>query len=47
MIPSQTQFFVEPFHRMFSLDSVAIQYPHAEKERVPVGRFSLVDHVSN
>ncbi|KAF2453831.1 phosphatidic acid phosphatase type 2/haloperoxidase [Lineolata rhizophorae] len=28
--------FVEPFHRMFSLDNIAIQYPHAEVERVPV-----------
>ncbi|CAL8578931.1 hypothetical protein XPA_004696 [Xanthoria parietina] len=24
----------EPFHRMFSLDNIAIQYPHAEIERV-------------
>lgn len=24
-----------PFHRMFSLDDEAIQYPHAEHERVP------------
>ncbi|KAF2494630.1 acid phosphatase/Vanadium-dependent haloperoxidase [Lophium mytilinum] len=30
------QFFAEPFHRMFSLDNLAIQYPHAEQERVPV-----------
>ncbi|KAF2091326.1 acid phosphatase/Vanadium-dependent haloperoxidase [Saccharata proteae CBS 121410] len=30
------QFFVEPFHRMFSLDNIAIQYPHAEIERVSV-----------
>lgn len=30
------QFFLEPFHRMFSLDNLAIQYPHAEVERVPV-----------
>ncbi len=27
---------VEPFHRMFSLDSIALQYPHAAVERVPV-----------
>ncbi|KAI9803581.1 MAG: hypothetical protein M1825_001924 [Sarcosagium campestre] len=27
--------FVEPFHRMFSLDNIAIQYPHALVERVP------------
>lgn len=26
----------EPFHRMFSLDNIAIQFPHAEIERVPV-----------
>ncbi|KAF2463706.1 PAP2-domain-containing protein [Lindgomyces ingoldianus] len=30
------QFFAEPFHRMFSLDNLAIQYPHAAVERVPV-----------
>ncbi|KAK8217509.1 hypothetical protein M8818_001267 [Zalaria obscura] len=30
------QFFVDPFHRMFSLDDKRIQYPHAEVERVPV-----------
>ena len=28
---------VEPFHRMFSLDNIAIQFPHAEVERVSVG----------
>ncbi|KAF2012629.1 PAP2-domain-containing protein [Aaosphaeria arxii CBS 175.79] len=28
--------FVEPFHRMFSLDNLAIQFPHAEVERVSV-----------
>ncbi|KAF2760296.1 acid phosphatase/Vanadium-dependent haloperoxidase [Pseudovirgaria hyperparasitica] len=28
--------FVEPFHRMFSLDNIAIQYPHALVERVSV-----------
>lgn len=26
----------EPFHRMFSLDNIAIQFPHAKVERVPV-----------
>ncbi|OAG09243.1 PAP2-domain-containing protein [Paraphaeosphaeria sporulosa] len=26
----------EPFHRMFSLDNLSIQYPHAEVERVSV-----------
>lgn len=26
----------EPFHRMFSLDNIAIQFPHAAVERVPV-----------
>jgi len=30
------QFFMEPFHRMFYLDNLAIQYPHAIVERVPV-----------
>ncbi|KAF1808031.1 acid phosphatase/Vanadium-dependent haloperoxidase [Eremomyces bilateralis CBS 781.70] len=29
-------FLVEPFHRLFSLEDVAIQFPHATKERVPV-----------
>ncbi|KAI9715730.1 MAG: hypothetical protein M1828_000745 [Chrysothrix sp. TS-e1954] len=33
--------FVEPFHRMFSLDNIAIQYPHAEVERVPPGMLFL------
>lgn len=27
---------MEPFHRMFSLDNIALQYPHAEVERVPL-----------
>ncbi|KAI2789263.1 hypothetical protein POX_e07293 [Penicillium oxalicum] len=31
------QFFIHPFHRMFSLDNRAIQYPFAVHERVPVG----------
>lgn len=30
------QFFGDPFHRMFSLDNLNIQYPHAEIERVSV-----------
>ncbi|OAX82419.1 hypothetical protein ACJ72_03230 [Emergomyces africanus] len=30
------QTFVVPFHRMFTLDNVAIQFPFAEVERVPV-----------
>ncbi|OJK02227.1 hypothetical protein ASPACDRAFT_41046 [Aspergillus aculeatus ATCC 16872] len=30
------QLFVTPFHRMFSLDNKAIQYPFAVVERVPV-----------
>lgn len=33
---AQIQVLVEPFHRMFSLDNIAIQYPHAAVERVPV-----------
>lgn len=27
---------IEPFHRMFTLDDIAIQYPYAAVERVPV-----------
>ncbi|KAI9734001.1 MAG: hypothetical protein M1834_002658 [Cirrosporium novae-zelandiae] len=30
----QIKYFLEPFHRMFSLDNLAIQYPHALVERV-------------
>ncbi|KAH6640263.1 phosphatidic acid phosphatase type 2/haloperoxidase [Chaetomium tenue] len=30
------QFFVEPFHRMFSLNDLRIAFPHAEVERVPL-----------
>ncbi|KAK0707998.1 phosphatidic acid phosphatase type 2/haloperoxidase [Lasiosphaeris hirsuta] len=30
-------FFVEPFHRMFSLSDLRISFPHAEVERVPIG----------
>ncbi|TLD32369.1 pap2 domain protein [Venturia nashicola] len=30
------QIFIEPFHRMFTLNNVAIQYPHALVERVPI-----------
>ncbi|CAF9937243.1 hypothetical protein IMSHALPRED_011069 [Imshaugia aleurites] len=33
---SLIQVFIEPFHRMFSLDNISIQYPHAAIERVPV-----------
>ncbi|MCJ1224381.1 hypothetical protein MMC12_001026 [Toensbergia leucococca] len=29
------QLVLDPFHRMFSLDNIAIQYPHAAVERVP------------
>ncbi|KKA25231.1 PAP2 domain protein [Rasamsonia emersonii CBS 393.64] len=32
------QLFVHPFHRMFSLDNVALQYPFAQVERVSVYR---------
>lgn len=31
----QIQILVEPFHRMFTLDDISIQYPHADPERVP------------
>ena len=37
----QTQLIVEPFHRMFSLDNISIQYPHADVERVSVGMLVL------
>ncbi|KAF2398920.1 PAP2-domain-containing protein [Trichodelitschia bisporula] len=30
------QIYIEPFHRMFFLSNLAIQYPHAEIERVPL-----------
>jgi diacylglycerol diphosphate phosphatase/phosphatidate phosphatase len=30
---------VNPFHRMFSLDNKAIQYPMAAHERVPVSKY--------
>jgi len=30
------QFFMEPFHRMFALNNIMIQYPHALVERVSV-----------
>ena len=35
---------LEPFHRMFSLDNLAIQFPHAEVERVPVSERSKLLH---
>ena len=38
---TQTQLIVEPFHRMFSLDNISIQYPHADVERVSVGMLLL------
>ena len=41
LTPTQIQFIVEPFHRMFSLDSISIQYPHADVERVSVGTLLL------
>ncbi|EOO00375.1 putative pap2 superfamily protein [Phaeoacremonium minimum UCRPA7] len=30
------EFFLEPFHRMFFINDLAISFPHAEHERVPV-----------
>lgn len=42
---SQTQFLIEPFHRMFSLDNHAIQYPHALIERVSVRRSTLKNKI--
>lgn len=35
------QTIAEPFHRMFSLDDLAIQFPHADVERVPV-RYNIL-----
>lgn len=34
-------FFSTPFHRLFSLDNINLQYPHAAVERVPVGMMFL------
>ncbi|KAI9673055.1 MAG: hypothetical protein M1817_003219 [Caeruleum heppii] len=34
--------FVEPFHRLFALDDVSLQFPHAERERVPVGMSDVI-----
>jgi diacylglycerol diphosphate phosphatase / phosphatidate phosphatase len=34
---------MEPFHRMFSLDDIGIQFPHAEVERVPVSTVSRMN----
>ena len=34
----QLVFFIEPFHRMFYINDLAISYPHAEVERVPVSK---------
>lgn len=38
----QVATIAEPFHRMFSLDDRALQYPHAEAERVPVSTDPLI-----
>jgi hypothetical protein len=38
---AQIQFLAEPFHRMFFLDNLAINYPHAEVERVSVGKYTI------
>jgi len=32
----QIQLFITPFHRMFYLDNMAIQFPFAKSERVPM-----------
>lgn len=37
----QIQFFVEPFHRMFSLDDRSKSYPHAIVQRVSAGQLIL------
>lgn len=31
--------FVEPFHRLFTINDIRISFPHAEVERVPLGMF--------
>lgn len=31
------KFWKEPFHKMFTLNDLRIQHPHADPERVPVG----------
>ncbi len=44
------QFLVTPFHRMFTLSNIDIQYPHAEVERVSVGghfRPPITSHYSH
>jgi len=38
-----TQLLMLPFHRMFYLDDMTLQYPFAEVERVPV--CSVVSHI--
>lgn len=35
---------VEPFHRMFSLDNTALQFPHAEVERVSTSKKPTPTH---
>jgi diacylglycerol diphosphate phosphatase / phosphatidate phosphatase len=37
----QLAVFGAPFHRMFTLDNVSIQYPHAQVERVPAAQLFL------
>ena len=39
----QVQWYIEPFHRLFSLDNLAIQYPHAIVERVPLCMSALFE----
>lgn len=33
----QIEFLQEPFHRLFFISNINLQYPHAEVERVPPG----------
>ena len=43
----QLETIAEPFHRMFSLDNIAIQYPYAVIERVPTGESFASGFVSD
>lgn len=38
----QVGLFATPFHRMFYVNDLRISYPHAEHQRVPVGKYKRV-----
>lgn len=42
----QIALIAEPFHRMFSLDNIAIQFPHADVERVPTSMDPSASYVN-